>query len=141
VGVDDGELCGPAPAVAAPRSRDFKHAGEIVASQRILVRHDLGGGALRHDLAAVNACARAEIDDMIGGKNCVLVMFDNNNRIAEIAQPPQGVEKPCIVALMQYTRRFVEHVAHAGQARPNLRGEPDALALAAGQRRKRERVR
>ena len=131
---DDGELAarvGPAPAA---RRRDFKRAGEILAGQRILVRHDFGGRALRHDLAAVNARARAEIDDMIGGKNGVLVMFDNNDRIAEIAQPPQGVEKPRIVALMQADRGFVQHIKHAGEARADLRGEPDALALAAGER-------
>src|SRR5207302_5225910 len=58
----------------------------------------------------------------------------DNNRVAEIAQPPQGVEKPRIIALMQANRRFVQDIKHAGQARPNLRGEPDALALAARQR-------
>jgi hypothetical protein len=35
---------------------------------------------------------------------------------------------------MQPDRRLVEHVEHAGQAGADLRGEPDALALAAGQR-------
>ena len=31
-------------------------------------------------------------------------------------------------------RRLVEHVEHAGEAGADLRGEADALALAAGQR-------
>jgi hypothetical protein len=52
----------------------------------------------------VNARAGAEIDDMIGGKNCVLVMFDNDNRIAEIAQPSQSVEKPRNVANLLGTK-------------------------------------
>ena len=43
-------------------------------------------------------------------------------------------EQPRIVALMQADRGLVEHVEHAGQARADLRGEADALALAARQR-------
>jgi hypothetical protein len=35
---------------------------------------------------------------------------------------------------MQADRRLVEHVEHAGQAGADLRGEADALALAAGER-------
>ena len=35
---------------------------------------------------------------------------------------------------MQPDRGLVEHVKHAGQAGADLRSEPDALALAAGQR-------
>ena len=97
------------------------------------VRHDFGGGALRHDFAAVNASARADIDDIIGGEDRVFVMFDDDHRIAEIAQPPQRVEQPRIVALMQADRGLVQHIEHAGQARSDLRGEPDALAFAARQ--------
>ena len=46
----------------------------------------------------------------------------------------QRREQPVVVALMQPDRRLVQHVEHAGQARADLRGEPDALALAARQR-------
>ena len=42
---------------------------------------------------------------------------------------------------MQADRRLVEHIEHAGQARADLRGEPDALALAARQRAGRARQR
>ena len=46
----------------------------------------------------------------------------------------QRVEQARVVALVQADRGLVEHVEHAGQARADLRGEPDALALAARQR-------
>ena len=46
----------------------------------------------------------------------------------------QRFQEPRIVALVQPDRGLVEHVEHAGQAGADLRGEPDALALAAGQR-------
>ena len=79
----------------------------------------------------MNAGAWAHIDQIIGGADRVFVMFDDNHGIAEIAQPPQGVEQPLIVALMQADRRLIQHIEHAGQARTDLRGEPDALAFAA----------
>ncbi len=46
----------------------------------------------------------------------------------------QRFQEPGVVALVQADRRLVEHVEHAGEAGADLRGEPDALALAAGQR-------
>ncbi len=57
-----------------------------------------------------------------------------STRVAHVAQRLERVEQPRIVALMQPDRRLVQHIEHAGQARADLRGEPDALALAARQR-------
>ena len=59
-------------------------------------------------------------------------MSDYNHRIAEIAQTLEGFQETAVVALMQADRRFVEHVKNAGEARSDLRGEPDTLAFAAG---------
>ena len=42
---------------------------------------------------------------------------------------------------MQTDRRLVEHVQHADQAGADLGGQPDALRLTAGQRRRRPRQR
>ena len=64
----------------------------------------------------------------------VLVVLDDDDRVAEVAQVLQRVEQARIVALVQADRGLVEHVEHAGQARADLRGEADALALAARQR-------
>jgi len=46
----------------------------------------------------------------------------------------EGFEEPGIVALVEADRRLVENVENAGQARADLRGEADALALAARKR-------
>ena len=113
------------------RHRHF--AGKILPGQRIRVLHDLGRRALRHDLAAMHAGAGADVDDVIGQANRVLVMLDHDHGVAEVAQPLQRVEQPRIVALVQADRRLVQHVEHAGQARADLRGQADALALAAAQ--------
>jgi hypothetical protein len=90
--------------------------------------------ALRDDVAAVNAGARSDIEHMIGGADRVLVVLDDDHGVAEVAKSFQGFQKPRIVALVQPDRRLVEDVEHASQPGADLRREPDALALAAGQR-------
>ena len=87
----------------------------------------------------MHAGAGPDVDHIIGGADGVLVVLDHDHRVAEVAQPPQRVEEPRIVALMQPDRGLVEHVEHAGQPGADLRGEPYALALAAGQRARRPR--
>ena len=72
--------------------------------------------ALRHDLAAMHTCPGSDIDDMIGGADCVLIMLYHDHRIAEVAQAREGLEQAGIIALMQANRRLVEHVEHAGEA-------------------------
>ena len=82
----------------------------------------------------MHAGARSDIDDIIGIEDGVLVMLDDDHRIAEIAQPAQGFQQPEIIALVQADRGFVEHIEHPGQAGADLRGQADALALAARKR-------
>ena len=116
------------------RDRDETLAGQIMPGQRIRVGLDRLRRALGDDLAAMHAGAGADVDDIIGREDRVLVMLDDDHRVAEIAQAAQRIEQPRIVALMQADRGLVEHIEHAGQAGADLRGEPDALALAARQR-------
>ena len=71
---------------------------------------------------------------MIGRANRLLVVFHDNDRIAEIAKSSQGAEKSLVIALMQSDARLVEHVKNAGQTRADLRGEANTLRFAAGQR-------
>ena len=85
-------------------------------------------------MAAVDAGAGADVEHVVGGADGVLVMLDHDHGVAEVAQALEGFEQARIVALVQADRRLVEHVEHAGEAGADLRGEPDALALAAGQR-------
>ena len=98
------------------------------------LRHDVLGRALGDDLAAVDAGGRADVDDVVGRADRVLVVLDDDHGVAEVAQVAQRLEQARVVALVQADRRLVEHVEHAGQARADLRGEADALALAAGER-------
>jgi hypothetical protein len=61
-------------------------------------------------------------------------MLDHDHGVAEVAQVNQRFQQAGIVALVQADGGLVQHVEHAGQARADLRGKPDALAFAARQR-------
>ena len=82
----------------------------------------------------MDARAGAEVDHVVGLADGLLVVFDNDNGIAEVAQLFKGGEQTVVIALVQADAWLVEHVEHAGQARADLRGEPDALRFAAGER-------
>ena len=116
------------------RQRDLAPAREILAGERCGVRHDLVRRALRDDLAAVHAGARAHVDDVVGREDRLLVVLDDDHGVAEVAQVHERVEQALVVALVQADRRLVEDVHHADEARADLAREPDALRLAAGQR-------
>ena len=62
------------------------------------MRSNLLRRALRDQRAAVDAGAGAQVDDMVGREDRVLVVLDDDHRIAEIAKPPQRAEQACIVA-------------------------------------------
>ena len=89
------------------------------------------------DLAAVLAGARAEVDQVVGRAHRLLVVLDDEHRVAEVAQPLERRDQPRVVALVQADRRLVEDVEHADERRADLRRQPDALRLAARQRRRR----
>ena len=91
-------------------------------------------GVPRRRRAAVHAGARAHVDQVVGRADRVLVVLDHDHRVAEVAQALQRLQQPVVVALVQADRGLVEHVEHARQARADLRGQADALALAARER-------
>jgi hypothetical protein len=82
----------------------------------------------------MNARARPHVHHLIGGADRVLIVLDHDHRIAQIAQPQQAGQQSGIVALMQANRRLIQHIHHPHQPRADLRGQPDALRFAAGQR-------
>ena len=60
-------------------------------------------------------------------------MLDQDQRITKVAEVPQRPQEPVVVSGMQPNRRLVEDVENAGQSAADLAGQPDALALAAGE--------
>ena len=78
-----------------------------------------------------------DVDDVVGDADRLLVVLDDDDGVAEVAQAHERVDQPLVVALVQPDRRLVEHVEHADEAAPDLRREADALRLAAGERARR----
>src|SRR4029453_4873865 len=87
-------------------------------------------------MTAEIAGAGTQVDDVVSDANGFLVVLDDDDGVAEIAQPRQGGEELPVIPLVETDRRLIEHVEHAGQVRADLRGEPDALPFTARQRRR-----
>ena len=68
----------------------------------------------------MNAGAGTNVDDVIGGTNSLLVMLNNDNRIAEIAQMDEGSQKTLVVPLVKTNRGLIEDIHYANEARTNL---------------------
>ena len=132
-GADDlDELARARPALGG--DRDELAAREIGACDGVGILLDLLGRSLGDDAPAVRASARTDVDDVVGRVHRVLIMFDDNQRIAEVAQVLERREQAVVVALVQADARLVEDVEDALQARADLRREADALGLAARKR-------
>ena len=130
----DPVLAGLAPHLG---DRDAPLAGEVLPGDRVLLLEQVLQRARDDDLAAVLAGARTDVDDVVGDADRLLVVLDDDHRVAEVAQAQHRVDEALVVALVQPDRRLVEHVEHAGEAAADLRREPDALRLAAGERARR----
>ena len=94
-------------------------------------------GPAEHELSALLAAARPELDHVVGGANRVGVVLDDEHGVAGVAQAMQQAEQPIHVARVQPDRRLVEHVERVDELRAERVREPDALRLAAGQRSRR----
>ncbi len=105
-------------------------AGQVLAGLAVRVFHHLGGAALGNDLAAMDAGARAHVDQVIGGADGVFVMFDDDHRVADVAQTTQCRQQSVVVALVQADTGFVQHIQHPGQAGADLTGQADTLGFA-----------
>ena len=78
--------------------------------------------------------AGPDVDDVVGDADGLLVVLDDEHRVAEVAQAHERVDEPGVVALVQADRRLVEHVEHADEPAADLRAEPDALRFATRER-------
>ena len=90
--------------------------------------------ALHDDLAAVDAGPGPHLDDVVGGADRVLVVLDDDDGVADVAQALERRDHLDVVLRVQADARLVEHVEHAHQARADLRRQADALRLAARER-------
>ncbi len=90
----------------------------------------------KHNVAALATCQRPDIDEVVGLQHHLLVVLNHQDGVAVVAQGLQRVNQALVVALVQTDGRLVKDIKHVNQARPNLGSEPDALTLAARERRR-----
>ena len=108
-------------------------SGEVIGRERAGFEEPLEI-ALIHHAAALAAGAGAEIHDVIGRAHHLRVVFHHHHGVAPVAQLLQRGDQARVVAGMEADGGFVEHVQYARETAPDLRGEADALHLAAGER-------
>ena len=66
----------------------------------------------------------------VGLGSCVAIVLHDQQGVAQISKPLQGLNEPGIVARMQADGRLIKDVQHSGQARPEQRSQFQALRLA-----------
>ena len=130
----DAECAAHIARAAQCRNFDPRAPREILRGDRRRVGEHLGDGSLGDHLTAVLSRAGPEIDQVVGGTDRLLVVLDDDHRVAQVAQPHERREESRVVALVQPYARLVENVEHAHEARPDLRGEPNALRFPARER-------
>ena len=123
----------PIAGAAGGRHLDALFPAEVLARQAIGIGHDLLRRAGGHHLPAVGSGAGADVDEVVGGPHGVLVVLHHNEGIAQIPQAAEGSQQLVVVPLVQADGGLVQNIQHPHQAAADLRGQPDTLALAAGQ--------
>ena len=119
---------------AAPRLQRVAHGMQQVAARlRVGCGGDVGHAALGHQPPAALARAGANVDDVVGTADGVLVVLHHHQRVALGAQLVQRVEQDVVVARVQADGGLVQHIAHALQVAAQLRGQADALRFTATQ--------
>ena len=130
-GADDAEDF----AIALPaflRHLDLLLAVEESGGERVGLEH-LGRRSLEDHLAAFPTGKGTHIDDVVGIEHHVFVVLDDDDGVALVAQLLERVDQPDIVALVQADTGFIQYIEYVDELGADLRGEPDALALAAAQ--------
>ncbi len=115
-------------------NRNGKLAAKVAPGQAPV---DRGRRALIHQAAALPPRAFAEVEDPVRGPDRLLVVLDDHDRVAEVADAGQGGQQALVVALVQADGRLVEDVQDPLHAAADLAGQADAMGFTAGEGRGR----
>ncbi len=107
---------------------------EKLSGQRIRVRGHFLRGATGHHTPAMLAGTRPHVHHIIRSPDGIFIVLHHDHRIAQVTQTHEGFQQAMVITLMQPDGRLVEHIHHAREARADLRGQANALGLAAGKR-------
>ena len=124
-GADDFQLAaGCGDAARRRRRHEPLRRKDIAPVSELGSAHDLRRRPLGDDLAAVDAGAGADVDDVIGGEDRVLVMLDDDHRVAEFAQAPAASRAAarCRAGAGRSTARRARRARRSGPSRSARRG-------------------
>ena len=138
---DDGELPLRVDRPAQCGNRDAFPARQVGAGDRFRIGQQVGIAAAVHDVATVFTGPGPDVDNPVGARDGVLVVFDHDQGVAEVPQSDQRFDQPAVVALMKSDRGLVKDVEHPDETGADLGCQPDALRLTARQRGRRPRQR
>ena len=103
----------PSPRASRRGDRNGLLARQVLAGERVGVLEELLVGAGVHHATAELPGAGSDVDDEVGQADGLLVVFDHDDRVAEVAQSLERGDQSAVVALVQSDRRLVQHVEHA----------------------------
>src|SRR3546814_10123272 len=99
-GAEDADLLARVALAAQARYLDLAQAREVLPGQALRVLHDLLGLADGDHPAAVDAGARAHVDQVVGAADGVLVELHHDDAVAEVAQAGERLQHALVVALV-----------------------------------------
>ena len=79
----------------------FKRARKVLPRKAFFYPRTLFGCTLRRDASAVHARTRTEVYNVVGRAEGLLVVFDDDQRVSQIAQVQKRIDKPLVVPLVQ----------------------------------------
>ena len=71
---------------------------------------------------------------MVGRPHGLLVVFDDDDRVALVAELGHGFQQAVVISGVQADGWFVENVEHADEPAADLPGQTDALHFATAER-------
>ena len=88
---------------------------------------DLRGGPLGNHSSPMHSRTRPHINHPVCSPDGILIMFDHDERIADITQMAEGLDEPVVVPLVKTNGRLIKDIEDAGEIGPDLGREPDPL--------------
>lgn len=116
------------------RNEDALFAAQVLCRERFVACHDLFRGAARDHFATVFASTRTHVDHVVGTTDRILVVFDHEHRVAQIAQMLERFDEALVIALMKADGGLVEDIEHTHKACADLCRKTNALRFATRKR-------
>ena len=108
---------------------DFLDPAEVLPGDGVRAALDVLQRALGHHLSPVDTRPGADVHNVVGGADGVLVVLHHDEGVADVPQVAQGGDELVVVPLVQPDAGLVQDVEDPHQGGADLGGQADALAL------------